>query len=134
MVTYIHANQSKRCKFIIYQKPEAVNKELANLNNLTFVPILFNGVTALSQLEMNLKDAHDIAFILLFPRLVHSLFACDVDFDAFLKAFYECYGHNFDHLMNDLQTLKQKHFPGIVLAVLVDEISKVNNPLKNQEL
>ena len=127
----------------------ASNEILANMN---FVPISFNGITSIQPLETSLKNSENVAFVLFFPRLVHSLFACDVDFATSFKSFRESYGVNYDpapneldptsalprpNLMDELRVLKRKYYKDKTFAILVDEISKTDSQMefsKEQEV
>ncbi len=73
-------------RLLFFERSEDIPAFVPNeiLANMNFDPISFNGITSKQPAEKSLKYSEIVAFALFFLRLVHSLFACDIDFTLFL--------------------------------------------------
>ncbi len=104
-----------------------VGEDLVKRKTLKFVPINFNSVTSIlgeERTESGRRCA-TIAVDLVFARIIHSMFVCDVPFEEFLPSLLNYYGYTLRPLKKQLYDLKAKYFPTFALIALVDEISKV---------
>ncbi len=104
--------------------------EKADLRDtLKFLPINFNSYTTIQPSEKSSNLRLNTSFNLVFARVVHSMFVCDISFANLVLALYGCYGQELQSLMEPLRQLQAKYFPNKMFIALVDEISKVDKEL-----